>query len=82
METESQIWRQLTIHVFEGRPSIMLLHEEAHQIVLESPLETVSSSCNVEEDLREFVFIGPEIAQCLQKSSKREEYYPYPATLL
>ena len=67
---------------YEGRPSIMLLHEKAHQIVLESPLETVLSSCNVEEDLREFVFIGPEISQCLQKSSKREEYYPYPATLL
>ena len=66
----------------EGRPSIMLLHEEADQIVLESPLETVSNSCNVEKDLRDFFFVGREIAQCLHESSEREEYYPYPATLL
>ena len=66
----------------EGRPSIMLLHEEADQIVLESPLETVSNSCNVEKDLRDFFFFGREIAQCLHESSEREEYYPYPATLL
>ena len=37
----------------------MLLHEEADQIVLESPPETVSSSCNVEEDLTDFAFVGP-----------------------
>ena len=50
----------------EGRPSIIMLYEEVDQIVLESPLETVSNSCNVEEDLRDFVFVGREIAQCLQ----------------
>ena len=66
----------------EGRPSIMLLREEADQIVLENPLETVSNSCNFEEDLRDFVFVGRKITQCLQESSEREEYYPYPATLL
>ena len=65
----------------EGRPSIMLLHEEAYQIVLESPMETVPNSCNVEKDLRDFVFVGREIAQCLHESSEREEY-PYPAALL
>ena len=37
----------------------MLLHEEADQIVLESSLETVSNSYNVEEDLKDFVFVGP-----------------------
>ena len=51
----------------------MLLHEEADQIVLESPLETVSNSCDVGEDLRGFVFVGREIAQCWQESSEREE---------
>ena len=66
----------------KGRPPIMLLNEEADQIVLENPLETVSNSCNIEEDLRDFVFVGREIAQCLQESSEREEYYPYRATLL
>ena len=66
----------------EGRPSIIMLYEEVDQIVLESPLETVSNSCNVEEDLRDFVFVGREIAQCLQESSEREEYCPYRATLL
>ena len=60
----------------------MLLHEEADQIVLESPLETVSNSCDVGEDLRGFVFVGREIAQSWQESSEREEWYPYPATLL
>ena len=60
----------------------MLLHEEADQIVVESSPETVSNSCNVEEDLRYFAFVGREIAQCLQESSESEEYYPYPATLL
>ena len=43
----------------------MLLHEEADQIVLESSLETVSNNCNVEEDLKDFVFAGQGIAQCL-----------------
>ena len=51
----------------------MLLHEEADQIVLESPLETVSNSCDVGEGLRGFVFVGREIAQCWQESSEREE---------
>ena len=36
----------------------------------------------VEKDLRDFFFVGREIAQCLHESSEREEYYPYPATLL
>ena len=49
----------------EGRPSIMLLHEEADQIVHESSLETVSNRCTAEEDLKDFVFVGQEIAQCL-----------------
>ena len=40
----------------EGQPSIMLLYEDSDQIVLESSLETVSNSCNVEEDLKDFVF--------------------------
>ena len=41
----------------------------------------VSNSCNVEEDLKDFVSVGREIAQCLQESSGREEYYPYPSDL-
>ena len=49
----------------EGRPSIMLLHEEADQIVHESSLETVSNRCTAEDDLKDFVFVGQEIAQCL-----------------
>ena len=57
----------------------MLLYEEADQIVLESSLETVSNSSNVEEDLKDFVFVGGEIAQCFQESSEREEFYPYPS---
>ena len=59
----------------------MLLHEEADQIVLESSLEMVSNSCNVEEDLKDFVFVGQGIAQCLQESNEREEFYPYPSDL-
>ena len=55
----------------EGWPSIMSLHEEADQIVLESSLETVSNSCNAEEDLKDFLFVGQGIAQCLQESSER-----------
>ena len=54
----------------------MLLHEEADQIVLESSLETVSNSYNVEEDLKDFVFVGREITQCLPESNEREEFYP------
>ena len=65
----------------EGRPSIMLLHEGGDQIVLESSLEMVSNSCNVEEDLKDFVFVDQGIAQCLQESSEREEFYPYPSDL-
>ena len=65
----------------EGLPSIMLLHEEADQIVLESSLETVSNSWNVEEDLKDFIFVGREIAQFLQESREREEFYPYPRNL-
>ena len=38
----------------------MLLHEKADQIVLESSLETVLNSFNVEEDLKDFVFVGRE----------------------
>ena len=49
----------------EGRPSIMLLHEEADQIEHESSLETVSNRGTAEEDLKDFVFVGQEIAQCL-----------------
>ena len=49
----------------------MSLHEEADQIVLESSLETVSNSCNAEEDLKDFLFVGQGIAQCLQESSER-----------
>ena len=45
----------------QGRPSFMLLHEEADQIVLQSSLKTVLNSCNVEEDLKDFVFVGREI---------------------
>ena len=45
----------------QGRPSFMLLHEEADQIVLQSSLKTVLNSCNVEEDLKGFVFVGREI---------------------
>ena len=41
----------------------------------------VSNSCNVEEDLKDFISVGREIAQCLQESSEREEYYPYPSGL-
>ena len=59
----------------------MLLHEEADQIVLESSLETVSNSYNVEEDLKDFVFVGREITQCLPESNEREEFYPYPSDL-
>ena len=59
----------------------MLLHEEADQIVLESSLETVSNSYNVEEDLKDSVFVGREIAQCLPESNEREEFYPYPSDL-
>ena len=65
----------------EGRPSIMLHHEEVDQIVLESSMETVSNSRYVEEDLKDFVFVGREIAQCLQESSEHEEFYPYPSDL-
>ena len=65
----------------EGRPSIMLLHEGGGQIVLESSLEMVSNSCNVEEGLKDFVFVDQGIAQCLQESSEREEFYPYPNDL-
>ena len=42
-------------------------------------IQTVSNSCNVEEDLRDFVFVGREIAQCLKESSESEEFYPYPS---
>ena len=65
----------------EGRPSIMLLHEEADQIILESSLETVSNCCNIEEHLIDFIFIGQRIAQCLQESNECEEFYPYPSDL-
>ena len=65
----------------EGQPPIMLLHEEADQIVLESSLETVSNNCNVEEDLKDFVFVGEGIAQSLQESSECEKFYPYPSDL-
>ena len=41
----------------------------------------MSNSCNVEENLKDFVSVGREIAQCLQESSEREEYYPYPSDL-
>ena len=54
----------------------MLLHEESDQIVLENSVEMVSNSCNVEEDLRDLVSLGREIAQCLQE---REKLYPYPS---
>ena len=57
----------------------MLLHEEADRTILENSVETVSNSCNVEEDLRDFVFVGREIAQCLKESSESEEFYPYPS---
>ena len=59
----------------------MLLHEEADQIVLESSLETVPNSYNVEEDLKGSVFVGREIEQCLPESNEREEFYPYPSDL-
>ena len=59
----------------------MLHHEEVDQIVLESSLETVSNSRYVEEDLKDLVFVGREIAQCLQESSEHEEFYPYPSDL-
>ena len=59
----------------------MLLHEEADQIVLESSLETVSNSYNVEEDLKDFVFVGRETTQCLPESNEREEFYSYPSDL-
>ena len=39
------------------------------------------NSCIVEENLKDFVSVGREIAQCLQESSEREEYYPYPSDL-
>ena len=52
-QSESQIWKQLTIHVLWG-----------------------SNCCNIEEDL---AFVDREIAQCLQESSEREEFYPYPS---
>ena len=41
----------------------------------------LSNSCNVEEDVKDFVFVGRKIAQCLQESSEREEFYPYPSDL-
>ena len=59
----------------------MLLHEEADQIILESSLETVWNSCHVEEDLKDFIFVGREIAQCLQESCESEEFYLYPSDL-
>ena len=41
----------------------------------------MSNSWNVEEDLKDFIFVGREIAQFLQESSEREEFYPYPRNL-
>ena len=57
-----------------GRPSIMLLKEEADQIVLENVLEP---SVVDDEDLKDFVSVGRQIAQTLQNDSEREEFYPY-----
>ena len=57
----------------DGRPSIMLLQEEADEMVLKNVLEPST----VDEDLKDFISVGQQIAQSLQDDSEREDFYPY-----
>ena len=51
----------------------MLLQEEADEMELENVLEPSI----VDEDLKDFISVGQQIAQILQDDSEREEFYPY-----
>ena len=51
----------------------MLFQEEADGMVLENVLEPSI----VDEDLKDFISVGQQIAQSLQDDSEREEFCPY-----
>ena len=66
----------------ECQLSTMLLHEEADQILLESSLKTVSNSCNVEKDLKDFVSLAEILHNVCKKAVNVKNSILILATLL